>query len=406
MEDNFARKSLMVLFSAAMVNFISGILYIWSLISKSLINDLNWTSKQASLPYTISTISFVIAMIIAGRVLDEKGPRYPSMVGSLLMGLGIVFSGFASNPILMSLSMGLLAGAGIGIINVSTTASILKWFPSKKRGMATGIVVAGGAIASSFYYPIADYLINNLGISKTFIYMGIPALIISVFLSWFLDNPPKELTILINREEELLLEDRMDLDLSWREMLRTNEFYKLWFILAFSSSGGLMIIGHISTIAKVQVAWEAGFLLVILMSIFNTIGRIFGGIISDRFDKIVVLRWIFIIQGINLLLFSLYKDVFLLGLGAGIVGLCYGAGFAIFPPIISEGYGIKNFGTNYAIIFTAWGFGGIIGPMTGAAILDATESYNYSYTTSFLLFLISVLITFTFKRDKLDNVKG
>lgn len=267
MENKFARKSSMVLLSATMINFISGILYIWSVISKSLINDLNWTSKEASLPYTISTISFVIAMIISGKILDEKGPKLPSLTGSILMGLGIIFSGFALDPILMSLTMGILAGAGIGIINVSTTASILKWFPSKRRGMATGIVVAGGAIASSFYSPIADNLIRNVGISKTFIYIGIPALAVSVFLSWFLDNPPKELASIINKEEELISKAKVSLDLDWKQMIKTKEFYKIWMILAFSSSGGLMIIGHISSIANIQVNWDAGFILVILLSI-------------------------------------------------------------------------------------------------------------------------------------------
>lgn len=402
MKANKRNKALIVLGSATIINFVSGIIYIWSIFSKALIDNLNWTSKQASLPYTISTISFAIAMIIAGGVLDKKGPKVPSIIGSGLLGLGIILSGFTNSPMTMSLTMGIFAGAGIGIINVSTAAAVLKWFPPEKKGMATGIVAAGGAIASSLYSPIANHLINTKGISLTFILLGIPIFIVSIILSWLLDNPPLELELENRGENELSGLN----DFTWKEMIKTSDFYKIWLILALSSSGGLMIIGHISTITKVQIGWEAGFIFVMILSIFNMLGRIVGGFISDKIERIILLRMIFILQGINMILFSTYNSILLLSIGAIVAGFAYGAGFAIFPSLVTEEYGIKNFGTNYAIIFTAWGIGGVIGPMTAASILDRTNSYNYSYLIAFILFIISIIITFTFKKEELEKIKG
>lgn len=348
------------------------------------------------MPYTISTISFAIAMIIAGRVIDKKGAKTPSIIASVLLGLGMILSGFAKSPLSMSISMGVFAGAGIGIINVSTTAAVLKWFPPDKKGMATGIVAAGGAIASSIYSPIANYLIISKGISQSFIYLGVPVFLLAISLSRFLDSPPEEV-ILVNAEVELGTET----DLTWREMVKSDGFFKIWLILAFSSSGGLMLMGHITTITKVQVGWESGFIFVMIISIFNMIGRIFGGYISDKIDRIILLRMIFILQGLNMIFFFTYNTIFLLSIGSILAGFAYGFSFAIFPSLVTEKYGVGNFGTNYAIIFTAWGVGGIIGPMTAAAILDFTDNYYYSYVIGAILFLLSILITFTFKDEKI-----
>lgn len=67
-----SKNKYFVLFSATMINFIAGITYIWSVISKGLIENLNWTSKQASLPYTMNLVFFVVAMVVFGKIQDKR----------------------------------------------------------------------------------------------------------------------------------------------------------------------------------------------------------------------------------------------------------------------------------------------------------------------------------------------
>lgn len=404
MENVSKSKSLKVLTAATGINFIAGLLYIWSVISKSLVNELHWTSKQASLPYTISTVSFVIAMVVFGKIQDAKGPRVTATIGGILLGTGLILSGLTTSPIMMILTLGIIAGAGIGIINVSTTPPALKWFAPEKKGMITGIVVAGVGLSSIFYSPLANFLMKEVGISKTFIYIGIGALIASVILAQFLQNPPKDYVPegkdkSTNQKKNSANSSR---DFSSNEMLKSKNFYKLWIMLAFSSSAGLMIIGHISNIAKVQVNWEGGFLLVIFLAIFNTLGRIIGGTLSDKIGRVNLMRGIFILQGLNMFLFAKYNNIALIAFGAAVAGLCYGAGFSVFPATVSDLYGTKYFGANYGLMFTSWGLGGIIGPMTGAFILDSTGNYNTAYLVAFGLLVISTIVTFTFKTSTKD----
>lgn len=156
-------QDLMVLGAATGINLVSGILYIWGVISKSLVDQLNWTSKQASLPYTLATISFVIGMVIFGKIQDNKGPRLVATIGGILMGSGIILSGLITSPMMMVVSMGIIAGCGIGTLNVATTPPTVKWFPPEKKGMITGIVVGGVSVSSMIYSPLANYLIHTWG---------------------------------------------------------------------------------------------------------------------------------------------------------------------------------------------------------------------------------------------------
>ncbi len=396
MKEKNKNQGSRVLGAATGINLVCGILYIWGVISKALVEQLNWTSKQASLPYTVATISFVIAMVIFGNIQDKKGPRMVATIGGFLMGSGLIISGLTLSPLMLVIGMGIISGSGIGILNVSTTPPAVKWFSPSKKGMITGIIVGGVSVSSMLYSPLANYLIKNQSISTTFIIIGCIALL-SVFLAQFLKNPPEEYKIKSKDSQKSFSANE---GFTWQEMLKTRQFYMVWIMLGLSSSAGLMIIGHISNIAKVQAKWEAGFILVILLAIFNTLGRFLGGAVSDRIGRSNLMRVIFLMQGVNMFLFSQYNNVGLLAIGAAIAGLCYGATFSVFPATISDMYGMKNFGMNFGLMFTAWGFGGVIGPMTGAAIFDMVGNYNTSYLVAGTLLVLAFVITYVLDKSK------
>ena len=367
----------------------------WSIISKSLIEDLHWTSSQASLPYTMYTVSFVIAMVIFGKVQDIKGPRIVVTIGSILMGLGIILSGIFTTPKMLILTMGTIAGAGVGMMTVASSPPVVKWFPKSKKGLVTGIVVAGAGLSSILYSPIASHFIQTVGLNKTFIILGSIALVVPTLIAQGLSNPPKAY-----KNETMESSRNESVDYTWQEMLKSLDFYKLWIILGFASSAGLMIIGHISTIADIQTGWQAGFILVIILSIFNTLGRLVGGFISDKIGRINLIRLALILQLINMLMFSSYSTKITLAIGVAIAGFCYGSNFSVFPATVSDLYGMKNFGINYGLIFTGWGLGGIIGPMVAANIFDRMGNYSSAYITASILLGISLLITFTIGKKK------
>ncbi len=400
MKDKSSTKAWTVLLAATGLTFLTGILYIWSILNKALITDYHWSSKQASLPYTVAIIFFVIFMIIFGRLQDTKGPRFTATFSASFMGIGLILSGFTTSPMVMLITFGVITGAGIGVGCISSMPPAVKWFPPEKKGLITGIVVAGAGMASVFFAPVTNYLLKTFGVSKAFIFNGIGVLVIGLIFALLLQNPPEG--YIPSRESKAKSSIQPPLqsfakDLNVKEMLKTSSFYKLWLMLVFASSAGLMLIGHAANIAKVQVNWEGGYLLVVLLAIFNALGRLLGGTISDKIGRINLMRIIFSLQALNMLLFSHYQSVTLLALGVAIAGMNYGATFSVYPATAVDFYGIKNFGANYGVLFTAWGVGGIIGPMMAAAVFDATKTYNMSYVIACLLLLVSIITTFTFR---------
>ena len=391
---NLKAQGWIVLSTAVGINFLAGLLYIWSIIKAGLKSQYNWNDTQATLPYTVALISFVVTMVAIGKLQDMKGPRLTATLSGILMGVGLILSSLHTDPTLMIITFGIVVGAGCGISNVSTVPPAVKWFPPQKKGMVTGVVVAGVALASVFYSPFTNALINTYDISTTLLIMGIGIMVLVVIMAQFLNNPPAGYNPVAAAAKDSSAQPvkHFGEDLNWRQLLKRLDFYKLWIMFAFASAAGLMIIGNVTTITFEQSGSKAGFMLVALLAVFNAIGRFAGGAIADKLNHYTLLVIIFAVAATNILLFTVYDSLFLVSLGFAITGLCYGAGFATFPTIIVSNFGVKNYGSNYGMIMTAWGFGGVIGPMVAAAVRDASGTYKTAYLVCCALLFIAMLI--------------
>lgn len=389
-----------VLVSSIASSFFIGITYVWSVVSKRLVSDFKWTSLQASMPYTIATIMIASTMVFAGRIQDIKGPRFTGTIGGLLMGSGLILSGFVKSPALMVLTFGITYGIGNGFLSVSNTPPALKWFPPEKKGLISGIVIATIGISSAVYAPIINALSSNFGIENTFLIVGSCTLILSVSAAQLTKNPPLGYVAVAKMPVSIKIGSKITpgKDYFWKDMIKTPIFHKLLIMYIFSSSAGLMIIGHISAIAVKQAAWENGFLLVVLISVFNAAGRLSGGTISDLIGRINVLRIAFSLQALNMLCFKYYNSAGLLAFGAAVCGFCYGAAMPIFPIAIADYFGLKNLGANTGIMALGWGIAGIMGPIIAANIVDSTGNYYLAYIISLILLIIAGAVALTFNK--------
>jgi len=177
-------------------------------------------------------------------------------------------------------------------------------------------------------------------------------------------------------------------------------------MFALSSSAGLMIIGNLAAISLEQASWDKGFFLVGLLAIFNALGRIGAGLLSDKIGRIRTLTLVLAIQGINMLLFASYVNPIGITIGTMLAGIGYGSLLSLFPSLTADFYGVKNFGGNYGVLYTAWGISGTIGPIMAAVIVDSTGSYNLAYLISagLLIFAIGIsLITKNPQDSKIIN---
>ena len=397
-------RKYVVVSAAVGINLILGSLYSYGVIASALVVRWKWSKTDAALPFTISTVSFAIMMIFAGRLQDRFGPRVAALLGGIMFGLGMLLSRWANSPMLLALTFGLVGGMGLGLGYSGTTPAAIKWFPPRRKGLIAGIVVAGVGLAATYTAPLTDSLLRNFGIPDTFLILGLAATTLIVLMSLLLVNPPAGYTAapaVAKAAPGAAAPSSRETD--WREMLRTPGFYRLWTMMTLATSAGLMMLMHMSIIAKQQAGWAWGFVPIAVLAAFNSGGRVVSGFISDRIGRTQTMILAFVIQAMNMAAFGTYTTPGLLTMGASITGLCYGAVFTLMPATTADNYGVRNLGINYGLVFTSFGVGGVLGPQVAGYIRDHTGSYQMAYNVSAGLLAVAAVIAATAYRSRTDS---
>lgn len=382
------------------INMVLGMVYTWSVFAAALVNELGFSKTQAQIPYTTAILALAFLSVPGGRLQDRFGPRAITTIGGVLASIGMIIAGFAGSITIFVLSFGLISGSGIGLAYAATTPAAVKWFPPQKRGLISGIVVAGVGLASVYVAPMTQFFIDNFGVKQAFWMEGLIFGIAILILSQFVSNPPAGYVPGGDSAEPVVTIAKTSRDCTPAEMMKTLQFWQIWLMYGFGSVAGLMIIGHMAIIARVQANVSWAFIFVSLLAIFNAGGRVIGGIVSDKIGRNKTLILMFLLQAINMTAFKFYTTSALLILGIAVTGIAYGSLLSVFPALTFDYFGLKNGGVNYGLVFTSWGVAGVIGPIMAGRIVDSTKSYNSAFMVAAGLLILSVVLVFTLKAPK------
>jgi len=399
MDAGKSMRPWIVTLSGTGINLALGVLYTWSVISKGIPDTWGWSETQRALPYSVACMVFALMMVPAGRMQDKIGPRIVATIGGILTGIGLMVASQFTNIWMFVVGFGLLAGSGIGFGYASATPPAVKWFPPAKTGMIVGIVVSGFGLASVYISPLANFLIGRYGVSTTMLIFGIGFLIVVSCLSQFLANPPtaqKPKTIVkgvVPAQPPPAVSD-----FSPSDILKTPAFYLVWVTYFFAAGAGLMVIGKLAKMVDTQAGFKAGFLLVALLAIGNASGRLVAGFTSDKIGRTRVLAICLGMQALLMFLMPSLRSAPIMILFSILMGFNYGANLAVFPSITKDFFGLKNFGVNYGLVFTAWGVGGFVLPTMSGMIYDATKSFQYAFYAAGCLCLLALMITFVIRK--------
>ena len=402
-----------ILITGTLLNFFIGVLYAWGELKKSLMTRAEnggweWSSTQAGFPYTLAIVCFAIAVVIGGRIQDKIGPRWVLTTGGFMVGLGLILSGLVgNNPFGVTLCFGVITGFGTGLCYSSVTPPALKWFHPSQKGMVNGFTVGGFGFAPILYAPLVSFLIRfyssnsadlTASIEKTFLTLGISIILISVTVAQFIKNPPSGYTPLVpeNCKKRIPMPT---VDITWRDMIKTKTFMLMSIMFLFSATVGLMLIGNISKIAQVQVGLQNTAILLSLMAFVNGLGRLCGGILSDRVGRSKTLFIVLSIQMINMLGFLFYNNLPLLVLGVIIAGSCYGTFLSVFPSITGDQFGLKNFGVNYGIMLMFWGLAGVVAPLFADFMFDIHQNFRITYIACAAIMPVLIYMNLLLKKE-------
>ena len=405
-----------VTFAGLGINLALGILYTWSVISKGIPSEWGWDESAKSLPYAVACLVFSIVMVPAGRMQDKWGPRLTASIGGVLVGIGFIVCSFTTTLWIFVLGFGVLAGAGIGFGYASATPPAVKWFPAAKTGRIAGIVVSGFGLASVYAAPLARWLGDTQGMRFMMTSLGIAFLVVVVGLAQFLKAPHKAMQFIKGggavgqMKKDLVETPEKKVDFTPAEMMKTPQFYMIWFLYACGAGAGLMIISKLAAIAKIQAGISLGFILVAALAVGNGGGRILAGFLSDRIGRQKTLFGSFVLQAVLVFLLSRavegspLANVVILAVISALVGANYGTNLSVFPSITKDYYGLKNFGMNYGLVFTAWGVGGFVLALVAGKIYVRTESFNVAYYGASALLVVAAVASFFLKAPKTVTV--
>ena len=406
--------------TAFIVQLALGSVYAWSVFLKPVaslfygVGADKLTKTQiapTNLTFSITLLALGITAGFGGYFQSRLGPRTIATVGGILYGLGIILAGVTTSAhslILLYITYGVVGGIGIGLGYIVPLAMLIKWFPDR-RGFITGLAVAGFGLGALVTAQIAPPLLKttSLGVSQTFIYLGIGYLIIVVVAAQFFRKAPDGYVPVGWTPSVTQQAIRSTRDYTLAEALTNPRWYVLWLMLALNVTAGAALISVASPLAQkfTGVNEITAAIIVSIISIFNGVGRLFWGWISDAIGRPFTFLALFIIQIIAFfVLAQIGAGAFgLLLIPAAIIGLCYGGGFGTMPAFAADFFGPKTSGTIYGAMLTAWSAGGIVGPIL---IANYTDYHTPLYIISVIMLvscIFPVLARIMVRRQTTSN---
>jgi OFA family oxalate/formate antiporter-like MFS transporter len=417
-----------------------GCLYSWGLFTQPLLAAYGWDLRTTTWAYAIANFSVAaLGAVIGGFWQDQAGPRKVAMVGVALWGMGNMLAGFGTSVLgapWLYATYGIIGGIGAGMAYITPVAMVTKWFPDQK-GLAGGLVAAGfglGAFVYNLTVPrLAGFHTAALhadgflaakaaaaaagahvdlrqltaaqaftatdagAVMQVFVASGMVFLVIGLAAASLFRNPPPGYRV----ASLGVLATRPTVEsYSPSQILATPQFYLLWLQLFVNVIGGITIISNavviLTDLTRVSAAAIAP--LFGLVSIFNALGRLFWGAVSDRIGCNRTFAAMFAIQAVTLFLLSNVHDLTLALLATSVVLFCCGGGFGTMPSFNAGCFGTKYMGLNYALILTAWGFAALVGPILVARAKDMTGSFAGMLPLIALLLLGAVILPFLTKK--------
>jgi len=411
-----------------------GIAYSWSSFTQPLIASFNWSNSTTTWAFAVAIFFLGWGAVIGGRWQDAVGPRTVTLVGVLLWGLGYLLAGLGTARFgapWLYLTYGVIGGLGNGMAYITPVATVTKWFPDK-RGLASGMVVMGFGLGAFVY----GFILKAIGpfqtaskhaaafadakaaavkagttfdptlyalppsdvsaIFNVFIATGIGVAIIGGLCASLLRNPPAGYTV----AGATAAAAASQTSYTPGQVLRSPQFYLLWLMLFLNVTAGILVISNAVPIIRELTGATAAVAVPAygLVAIFNGLGRFFWGTVSDRIGRNMAFVLIF---GVQVVVFFLLANLHSLAavLGAfAIVLLCYGGGFGTMPSFNADYFGTKFLGVNYGMIITAWGFGGLVGPLVAAKVKDATGSFSGALVPVAIMLIVAMILPFITKK--------
>jgi len=387
-----------ILLAGFLLSLMGGMSYAWGSFVVPLVQDWGWTATQAVLPFTVLIIVFAITMIPAGMIQDKIGPRKVATWGAIQFFIGYSLSSLIRwfpHPGWLVFSYGFIVGIACGLTYSCIAPTARKWYPDRP-GFAVSTGVMGFGLAAVVFSPFKRLMIDSLGVDGTFLLLSIFVAIVALLGARLIKNPPENYNV--SKVNNLVKSVVVIEDVPPQRFIKTPVFYLLWLALAMVIGGGLTAIGLIPAYGEIVLKLEPTIAATAISAyaFTNGFGRPIVGYLSDRVGTIRIMTFVYIIQATVFLLMPwIAVNLGILIICSLLLGIGYATTFALFPVLVSSGFGTKYLGMNYGLVFSAFAIGALTS-LIGSKLLDITQSFTPAFllagvTTVLGLILLRIL---------------
>jgi OFA family oxalate/formate antiporter-like MFS transporter len=321
---------------------------------------------------------------LQGYLAERFGPRKLLISGAILASVGWIINAYASSLAVLYAAQ-VLTGCGSGIVYSISIGSALKWFPDR-RGLAAGLIAAAfGAGGAATVRPIR-WAIEHHGYEHAFLWFGIGQGLV-ILLTALIMRFPRGGEAPAPAQSKVLQSGR---DFTPTEMLRTNGFWLVYFMMMMGAIPGLLMLGQFAPMAQdfgiadlpVTILWASSAALPLAMEVSYVMGgvtRPVFGWISDHIGREIAIFLAFTTEGGALaLLIQFRDDPVMFVVLAGLAFFGWGAVFSLFPAVSCDMFGRAFATTNYSLLYTAKGAASLL-----VALGDTVRSDSGSWTPIF-----------------------
>ena len=358
-----------------------GTYYSYTVFFDSLSVAFHSSKAAISGAFSIAVLVSGLISIIAGRASDRLGPKVVSIFCGSALGLGFLLMSLVHSVWQVYLLYGLFLATGTGGLFPASVSTVARWFTGK-RGMMIGIVTAGLGIGSIIFSPLISHFILAYGWRKAYVIIGVIVLGVVLSASQLLKRGPEAIGLTGDiKKVAPKITTPGDRDFTYRQAIRTRQFWMLAVMYLLSGYGQFSLMVHIVPYATglgISPISAASILSVIGAS--SIFGRVIIGGIGDRIRVKPLLIAILATLFISLAWLEFARNLWVL-IGVGIIfGLGYGGSSTLQSLVAVEMFGLSTMGVMLGNFIFSICIGGSVGPVLTGVLYDVSNSYRFAFS--------------------------
>jgi len=373
-----------------------GAYYSFGVFFTPLLSEFGWTRAMTSGAFSLSFVLTGVFGIFAGKLTDRFGPRLVVSICGGFLGLGYLLLSTTNAFWQLYLFYGIVVALGMSAAIIPLQSTVARWF-IRRRGMMTGLVVAGIGAGMLIMPPIANGLIDNYGWRTSYVVVGVTALVFITLAAQFLRRDPAQMGLLPHGEAAVMVNNSvMNQGLALGEALSTKQFWLLGLsLLSFTLGEGSIMVHIVAHARGLGIPAIAAAVIITLIGGVSIGGRVIMGTAGDRIGNKI--SWIVCLTLVAMSLFWLLiaRELWMFYLFAIVFGFGYGGVSVLMSPMIAEYFGLRSHGTIFGMVIMFGGTGGMAaGPLIAGYLFDITGDYFLAFLIYAVLSVIGVTLMF------------